>query len=390
MPIPEEIQEPLLEGKLEEAEGLLRAYLKEQPDDDDAYTELVRVVLGQRRVKEAETMITEMVEADDGDPVALGLRGLLHEYKGNLDEARADYASALEIDPEQVNVLYNLGRLSVVSVEFDEATAEKAETYLKKTVELVPDHFLAHFQLAALYTRLGRPEDAAQACYNTLERNPFHVPSYLFLGEIFSAVGQIDEVIELYKAGLRVNPLVHAFRDELLRLYRIQERFDAAFEVALKQTEMRGAFVDFLELGQLAILLEDPQTAEVAFLKAEELQPNDWRTAFNLGELYRGTELWEKAEDAYHRSLEQAETPESLTGLALILQQSDESDDQEQAIVYFQQAQALSPDTPEYLLNLALALSQAGRVEEITETLTRVEPLFAPEDPSLEQVRSLL
>lgn len=390
MPIPEPIQESLFEGKLEEVEGLLRAYLKEQPDDDDAQTEFIRVLLGLRKIKEAGDMIGAMFEVDPNDSAALGLRGLWHEFNGRLDEARADYAASLESDAEQTDVMYNLGRLCVVAVDFNAEVAEQAETLLKRVIELVPDHFQAHHQLAALYTRLGRPEEAVQSAYNTIERNPLHVPSYLFLGEIFSNLGQVDDVIELYKAGLRVNPLVHAFRDELLRLYKQEERLDAAFEIALEQSQSRGAFEDFLELGQLSLVMQNPQAAEVAFLKAEEVNSQDWRAPYNLGEVYRGTELWEQAEDAYHRSLEHSETAEALTGLALIYQASDEAEDQEQAIVYFQQALGMSPHEPVFLLNLALALHHAGRVDEIRDTLTRVEPLLPADDPSLLQVRSLL
>lgn len=388
MPITEQMQELLQAGQIKEAEPLLRAYVAQHENDRDVRITWVRVLLGLRQLDEAKELVEGLVEAAPNDPDSLSVRALEHELHGRLDDAKTDYEASLALDGEQSNVLYNLGRLLVTSVEFDEAVAEKAETYLKKAIKLTPDHFQASHQLAALYTRLGKLEEAVEACVNTIERNPMHIPSYLFLGEVFSQMGQNSEVIELFKAGLRVNPLAHAFRDELIRLYQTEERYEAAFESAMEQADMRGACEDFLKVGELSMIMGQSQAAEVAYIKAEDVSPKDWRPSYNLGELYRGLALAEQAKEAYERSLGLAETAESSNGLGLLAQAQEGGE--EEAIQRFQAALAIVPDSPVYLNNLAYALDQAGRKEDIAETLQRVEPLFPQDDPTIAQVKSLL
>jgi tetratricopeptide (TPR) repeat protein len=377
---------------LEEAESLLRAYIQQSPDDRDAQIEHLRVLLGLRRLQEA-TESLEKLQAAQGQPddaAIIGIRGLWHELNGRLEEAKRDYEAALAIQPDQAFICYNLGRLLVYSIELDDEIAVEAEKHLKQAIQLNPDHFQAQFQLAALYTRLNRPVEAVEACRKTIERNPLHIPSYLFLGEIFSLLGKLNEVIELYKAGLRVNPLVHAFRDELLRLYRLQDRLDAAYNIALEQSQMRGAYEDFLELGKLALQTNQAQSAEVAFLKAESVKPQDWRAPFNLGEIYRGAKLWDKATEAYNRALAVAETAPIYTGLAIVSTQKNGLEGELQAIEYFQHAWELEPNTPEYLVNYAVALKQAGRIEDINKALERAKPLLPPDHPALQHLHTII
>lgn len=390
MPVTEKMQELLLAGKLDEVEPLLRNHVKQKPDDLTVHFLWARVLLGLRRLKEADSVVSALVAKVPDSADTHSLLGLQHELYGRLEQAREAYQASLAKDPQQSNVLYNLGRLLVTSVDFSDDMAKQAESYLRAALKLSPDHFQATFQLAALYTRTQRPEEAAKACVDTIERNPMHIPSYLFLGEVFSFLGRDDDVIELYKAGLRVNPLAHAFRDELIRLYRKKQRYEAAFEVAMEQAEMRGACEDFLEMGQLSLLLRQPQTAEVAFLKAQDVSPKDWRPAFNLGELFRGAGVLEKAREAYQHSLGLAETLESLTGMGLVQQQMGGSANLDAAIASFQRAFGLAPGSPVSLLNLTLALHQAGKNQEIAKILVQVEPLFSADDPTLAKVRSFL
>ncbi len=388
MPITEQMKELLVAGQLKEVEPLLRSFAEQHEDDREVRTTWARVLLGLRQLDEAQGLVEALIAEAPNDPESLDLRALEHEMHGRLEEAKADYEASLALDSEQSNVLYNLGRLLVTSVDFDDAVAQKAEGYLKKALKLTPDHFQASFQLAALYTRLNRPEEAVEACAETIERNPMHMPSYLFLGEIFTLLGQTGDVIELYKAGLRVNPLAHAFRDELIRLYRAEERFEAAFEVAMEQADMRGACEDFMQMGELSLMLGQTQSAEVAYVKAEDVSPKDWRPSYNLGELYRGLGLTELAQEAYTRSLSLAETAEASNGLGLLSQEQEGG--LEEAISRFQAALAIVPDSPVYLNNLALALDKAGRKEDIADTLQRVGPLFPQDDPTLANVKAML
>lgn len=69
-----------------------------------------------------------------------------------FDEARQAFAGALEIDPNFVKALNNLGRLSYLSGE----TAD-AERYFARALEQDPENVLARLNLIHMYELTGRP-----------------------------------------------------------------------------------------------------------------------------------------------------------------------------------------------------------------------------------------
>ncbi|MBU49816.1 MAG: hypothetical protein CL920_30930 [Deltaproteobacteria bacterium] len=389
MTIPVSAQQPLLEGQLEEAASILRAHLKEQPDDRESTLELARVLLGLEQFDGSESLFTPLLESNPKDAQALGVRGLWHQLNGNEEAARADYEKALSIQPEQSDVQYNLGRIIVHQDELSEEDAKSAESYLKRALELEPNHFQAQFELAALYTRQFDTIKALEACEKTIHLNPYHLRAYLFMGEVFSAAGEIDGVIKLYKAGLLNNPLAHIFRDELIRLYRQKGSNRKAFDIALEQSKMRGAYEDFLELGNISIETKQFDIAEVAFRKAEQLRENSWEASFNLGEIYRGAGALEEAEKAYKRSLEKTASAQAFTGLGVIAFEA-EPQRLDEAISYFRKAFDFNPQDPTYLHNFALALYKANEIDELKLVVDLAQQLLPEDTKALRDTKKLL
>jgi len=91
--------------------------------------------------------------------------GVAYYSLGKLDEAVEQYLKALEIAPNDADIHSNLAaayvqkyQQSVASEQLDKAMAE-----YQKAVELAPDLPEAHFGLGAVYMLLGRKEDALQA-----------------------------------------------------------------------------------------------------------------------------------------------------------------------------------------------------------------------------------
>ncbi len=52
-----------------------------------------------------------MLRAEGGDPVAQNNLGVLYEKQGKIEEAKAQYRQALQIDPDYGNAKENLRRL---------------------------------------------------------------------------------------------------------------------------------------------------------------------------------------------------------------------------------------------------------------------------------------
>jgi len=387
MTIPKAIHEPLIAGELEKAANLLQAELEKNPGNQAVALELARVHLGLNQLEDSEKIFTPLLDNAETKGAALGIRGLWHKMQKRDDDAKTDFLASLKLDNEQSAVHYNLGHLLVHQPELNDGDAKKAEEHLQKALEIDKEHFQAQFELGALYTRLNKPVEAIVACQKTIELNPLHMRAYFFLGEMLNVAGRHSESADLFKAGLQVNPMAYAFRDELIRLHRVQGQFEDAFKLAMEQSRARGILEDFLELGNLALLTDQAQVAEIAFVKAEEVNDKDWRPAYNLGEIYRNVNE-EEAEKAYKRSMEKAETAQGHAGLGLLY--FEQEGKLEQATKHFEQALILAPENPSNLLNLALAFEKSGQKEEIQKAFDDYKNMYSPEDEVLKEVEALL
>jgi tetratricopeptide (TPR) repeat protein len=114
-------------GQLDEAAGMLRQEIAENPDQDQAYLSLALVYL----------------------------------RAGNTSGARATLERGLERTPDAGELLWGMGILLVM-----EGQTEKAEQYLKKSVDLLPAWLASYSALGVLYYQSGQIAKARE----TLER----------------------------------------------------------------------------------------------------------------------------------------------------------------------------------------------------------------------------
>jgi predicted Zn-dependent protease len=75
--------------------------------------------------------------------------------QNRFPEAREHLMIAVTMRPRDIQANHNLAQLVLAMNQPDEA-----ERFLRQTVEFVPDHALAHVQLARLLAAQGRMEEA--------------------------------------------------------------------------------------------------------------------------------------------------------------------------------------------------------------------------------------
>jgi len=150
-------------------------------------------------------------------------RGITHYYNnkgadqlanGDSLRARAYFCKALKIDPKAAFVWANLG----VSQGLLGNWVEAEKSYLK-AIALEKDQMIAMSNLAKLYKRQGREEDAAQyldRVEDFQKKNPYY---HFSLGEQAYESRQFEQAIEHYKAALKRNSKEHNFHFALAKTY---------------------------------------------------------------------------------------------------------------------------------------------------------------------------
>ncbi|TDL76252.1 tetratricopeptide repeat protein [Palleronia sediminis] len=177
-------------GREEEAIATLRALAAEQPE-----LQMVRIALGDmlremERHAEARQAYDEAValfeEDDPAQWVVYFARGITAERVGDWDAAEADMRKALELRPDQPNVLNYLGYSLVERGE----RLEEALEMIEAAVAGAPNSGYIIDSLGWAFYRLGRYDEAVAPMERAVELMPVDPVVNDHLGDVFWAVGR--------------------------------------------------------------------------------------------------------------------------------------------------------------------------------------------------------
>ncbi len=128
---------------------------------------------------------------------ALFLLGNAYTRANRLREAEQAYRSALDLEPDNPDILSNLGY-----VLYQQQRPAEAVEQFAKAARLLPDDAEIRYNLGgALYT-LGRVEEAIQAFEEARERDPDLPQVHLGLGYAYRDQGEREKAIQHFRTFL--------------------------------------------------------------------------------------------------------------------------------------------------------------------------------------------
>lgn len=145
------------------AERALIQALTLLPDDIDIKTELARIYLETSREHKAEALYRDMVHSKE-DPALYGNLGLACYKQEKYGPAAKAYSKALELDPNNPERAYDLGRAYIATHNFKEAVPllHKAANALSRDLDLL--HLLAQCYMQV------RDLDLAEEIYRRINK----------------------------------------------------------------------------------------------------------------------------------------------------------------------------------------------------------------------------
>ena len=180
----------------EQACELLEATVHIQPGQVDVYLAWSDALVQAGRAKQAIQALEAAEQRGLQNPALFNALGLIHEARGQWDEASKAYQDALDLDA----------------------------------------HFApAHNNLALVWVKTGRYIDALAHARLAVAHAPTHVEMWSNLGHILQDLGELDESVECYRRALAIAPDHHAVHSNLLfgLNYQSQVSDQAAFDEAL-------------------------------------------------------------------------------------------------------------------------------------------------------------
>src|SRR5689334_2144780 len=173
-------------------------------------------IMGTQRAKAAFKQNLESATLNPADASAHYNLGLIHQSRGELDQARERFERALQIDDGEVDASYQLGRIARQQKRYADAIQN-----FEDVVTRDPAHSQYEIwrEVAATYIAAGQFEDARNALEQFLEHRPSDPEGLYLMGRAHAGLGHKREATNLMQACIEAVKTAPAYK------YRASKRW---------------------------------------------------------------------------------------------------------------------------------------------------------------------
>ena len=173
-------------------------------------------IMGTQRAKAAFKQNLESATLNPADASAHYNLGLIHQSRGELDQARERFERALQIDDGEIDASYQLGRIARQQKRYADAIQN-----FEHVVTRDPAHaqYEVWREVAATYIAAGQFEDAHNALEQFLEHRPSDPEGLYLMGRAHAGLGHKREATNLMQACIEAVKTAPAYK------YRASKRW---------------------------------------------------------------------------------------------------------------------------------------------------------------------
>jgi len=189
--------------------------LEKDSSNTEALLQSARWYMNNREFRTAEKLLLQLLQIDSTSARVLGRYAILLHETGRIKSALAFYKNAIDRNPYDFNLAFNLGELYLSSLNDN----QNAKIYFQKAVELSPSIWQSHFKLGLI--ALG--ENNLDTAINYLRTADGYSSDNLRILHLLAAAyernGDNVNAVRTYDRILSVNPLddIALYKNRLLR-----------------------------------------------------------------------------------------------------------------------------------------------------------------------------
>ncbi len=206
---------------LEQAEACFQLALRDDPSAAEALYGIGSVYLQQQKTGKAQDSFERAVQLRANYPGTLpnawNNLGILAARAGRTDEAIQDFQRALQMDPDHLIALDNLG-----NAYREKKRWEDAKTVLRQALQLNPEDPEANYSLGMVFAQLDDTERAYEYLQKALAARPAYPEALNNLGVLYLRTQRREEAEKSFKESIRVAPAFDQSYLNLARLYALQ------------------------------------------------------------------------------------------------------------------------------------------------------------------------
>ena len=303
--------------------------------------------------KDSQSLWTRSLACTSGNFAAhVGLGGFFRVH-GRLDEAIVQYREALEITPDDVETLNNLGNVLAMKGEDQAAIAQ-----FHRALAIQPGFADTYVNLGNVLTH-GRPDEAIALGRKALEIAPNNAKILNNLGKALAIKGADDAAIAQYQKALEIQPDYADVHFNLGNRLLKQGKLDEAAAHFRKAVEINPADADARNnLGRVLLLKGDGDGAMACFQQTTAMSPDPEAKWRSLGNGFLQQEYLQEAILCYRQAIKiNPRSADACANLGMAFLKKGETN---QAIDSWQQALAIAPNRLSVQNNLAWLLATAS------------------------------
>jgi len=173
-------------------------------------------IVGTQRARAAFKQNLEAATINPRDSSAHYNLGLIHQQRGELDQARERFHRAIDIDPEELDAHYQLGRIARAQNRLPEAVG-----HFEQVVQRDQAHALHEIwrEIGATYIAAGQYSDARDALERFLDRRPNDPEALYLIGRAHAGLGDQKEATSSMEACIEAVKTAPAYK------YRMEKRW---------------------------------------------------------------------------------------------------------------------------------------------------------------------
>jgi tetratricopeptide (TPR) repeat protein len=169
--------------------------------DPRALSEQAHPLLASGHLAEAAPLIDRLIREHPQHPDTWLLLGRLQLLRKQAPEAEKSLRHHLELSPQSVQGMFQLGLALLAQNRFPEA----AQVFGQAT-ELKADYGPAYYNRAFALARAGQLREATVAFRESLRHNPERIDSYCLLADLLLRLGERAEALELLTQAEAIQP----------------------------------------------------------------------------------------------------------------------------------------------------------------------------------------
>lgn len=220
-----------------------------------------------------EELIQQAIDLDPDYAPAWVLKAYIHSQQGDVGArlpkaafplARAAVDRALELDPGS-GPAHALSGDIMISYERNFAGAKTA---FKRALEIDPYDIDTLYQAGVFYVFIGEVEEALRLSQMAFERDPLHIPNYATLGYVYNILGRFDEAEAILKKRINIAPESFGSYAYLSNVYFFKGEYDKSLEI-LQQERLDGFKYAGLAMTHYMLGNQEESDQALAFLKSQ-------------------------------------------------------------------------------------------------------------------------